>query len=40
MPVEGGQRAQYEQLVERVLEETERGAAYGAAKVIVVERKG
>lgn len=40
MPVEGGKRAQFEQLVERVLEETERGAAYGVAKVVVVGRKG
>ena len=39
MPVEGGQRAQFEQLVEKVLEETEKGAAYGAAKVIVVGKK-
>ena len=40
MPVEGGQRAQFERLVEGVLEETERGAAYGVAKVVVVGRKG
>ena len=40
MPVEGGQRAQFERLVERVLEETERGAAYGVAKVVTVGRKG